>query len=80
MSRHGVLLGDLRRSALGYLGARVLAATLWRRHRYARHDGPVSVRRAYTVEEAREMLAAAGLPGAVRRHRIFRLGIWIPKG
>lgn len=77
VSRRGVVLGDLRRSVLGYLAARALAATLWRRHRYARHDGPASVRRAYTVGEMREMLRRAGLEGRVRRHRFFRLGVWI---
>lgn len=73
----GVVIGDLRRSRPGYWAARALAATLWRRHPYARHDGPVSVRRAYTVAEVRRLLAAAALTGSVRRRPFFRLSVRI---
>lgn len=78
VARRGVVVADLRRSVLGYLGARLLATTVWRRHRYARHDGPVSVRRAYTVPEVRGLLKAAGLRGDVQRRAFFRLSVWIP--
>lgn len=78
VARRGVVIGDLRRSVPGYVGARLLAATVWRRHRYARHDGPVSVRRAYTVSEVRGLLKAAGLEGDVERRAFFRLSVWIP--
>jgi hypothetical protein len=77
VARRGVVIADLRRSVLGYLGARLLAATAWRRHRYARHDGPASVRRAYTVSEVRGLLKAACLDGEVRRRPFFRLSVWI---
>ena len=80
VARRGVVIGDLRRSLPGYLGARLLAATLWRRHAYARHDGPASVRRAYTVREVQALLVAAGLGGTVRRRPFFRLAAWIPVG
>lgn len=80
VARVGVVIGDLRRSLIGYLGTRLLAATLWRRHAYARHDGPASMRRAYTVTEVRGLLARAGLPGVVNRRPFFRLGVWIPAG
>lgn len=78
VARRGVVIGDLRRSLSGYLAARLLAATLWRRHPYARHDGPASVRRAYTVQEVRGLLSEAGLEGTVRRRPFFRLAAWIP--
>jgi SAM-dependent methyltransferase len=38
-----------------------LAATRWRRNRLTRHDGPLSVLRAFTTAELRELAAAAGL-------------------
>lgn len=77
VARKGVVVGDLRRSRSGYLATRALAATWWRGHRYARHDGPVSYRRAYTPLEVRALLARAGLSGFVERHRFFRLVVRI---
>lgn len=62
VSRRGFVLADLRRSRLAHLGARLLARTLWRRHPLPRHDGPRSVRRAFTPREARLLAAEAGLP------------------
>ena len=45
------------------------------RHRMTRHDGPRSVRRAYThVELGRPPAAAAGVPGVARRQALtFRV-------
>lgn len=77
VSRRGIVIGDLRRGLLGYLSAQILAATWWRGHRYARHDGPVSFRRAYTPAEVRGLLKQAGLRGTVERHRFFRLVVRI---
>ena len=61
-----LLVQDLRRSRLGYvfawLGLRVLTTS-----DVARFDGPVSVRAAYTLEEARGLAADAGLEGAAVR-------------
>jgi SAM-dependent methyltransferase len=58
-----MLVQDLRRSRLGYIlawgGLRVLT-----RSDVARRDGPVSVRAAFTTEEARALAHAAGLHGA----------------
>jgi SAM-dependent methyltransferase len=76
----GVVVADLRRSRLGFWGAWALARTLWRRHAYARHDGPASVRRAYTVAEMRGWLARLGLEGRVRRRRWARWSLRIPLG
>lgn len=69
-----VLVGELERSVPGYLGARILAATVWRRNPVTRHDGPLSVLRAFTADELRDLALRAGLrdPG-VHRHPIFRL-------
>lgn len=58
-----LLVQDLRRSRLGYLFARVGLGVLTRSD-VARHDGPVSVAAALTIDEARALCAEAGLVGA----------------
>lgn len=58
------LVTDLRRSRLALAAVRLLAVTLWRRNPLPRRDGPVSVRRAFTPDELRSMLARADLTGA----------------
>lgn len=62
VARRGVIIGDLRRGRMAYWGARLLALGPW--HAMARHDGPLSVLRAYTLDEARELARRAGLAGA----------------
>jgi SAM-dependent methyltransferase len=76
VSRIGGIVNDLRRSRPALLGARLLAATLWRRHPVTRHDGPLSVRRAFVPDELRELARDAGLPGArVHAHLPFRVAL-----
>jgi ubiquinone/menaquinone biosynthesis C-methylase UbiE len=60
MARHGFVVNDLIRSRLHYIGARLLLPLLVQ-HRLTRHDGPLSVRRAYRLEEIRDMAHTAGL-------------------
>ncbi len=72
VSRFGLVVSDLRRGVLGYLAAEALARTVWRRHRYSRHDGPVSMRAAYTPAEARELARGAGLDAVVEPQPGFR--------
>lgn len=72
VSDWGLVVSDLRRSLLGYASAWLLAKTLWRRHEYTRHDGPASMRAAYTATEARELGAAAGLAADVVARPPFR--------
>ena len=59
-----VLVNDLRRTRRGYvlawLGCRLLS-----RSPVVHHDGPLSVRAAYTIPEARQLAQDAGLKGAV---------------
>src|SRR5512146_767827 len=55
VSRVAVLLNDLRRSAVSL--ALVYAGFPLFRSRLTRHDGPASVRRAYTEAELRSMLS-----------------------
>ena len=60
VARLGVVLNDLVRSRRAWLGAWLLTRTITR-NRFTRHDAPLSVRRAYTVDEMTALLAAAGL-------------------
>lgn len=69
-----VLVGELERSLPNYLGARLLAATLWRANPVTRHDGPMSVLRAFTPGELVTLAREAGLRDpAAHRHPFFRL-------
>jgi ubiquinone/menaquinone biosynthesis C-methylase UbiE len=60
VARLGVVVNDLVRARHHWLLAHALVR-LGTRNRYTRHDGPLSVRRAYTRGELRALLAAAGL-------------------
>lgn len=59
-ARLGVVINDLLRSRLT-LALVWLVTRLFTRHRFARHDGPLSVRRAYSPDELRSLAARAGL-------------------
>jgi ubiquinone/menaquinone biosynthesis C-methylase UbiE len=75
--RVAVLMNDLRRSATSL--ALVYAGFPLFRSRLTRHDGPASVRRAYTEEEMRAMLANAHASRVeMERHYLFRMGaiVW----
>ena len=72
----GGIINDLRRSRPALIGANLLAATFWRTHPVTRHDGPLSVRRAFTPAELDDLARAAGLPGArVHAHVPFRVAL-----
>lgn len=60
VARTGIVVNDLLRGQLALAGAWLLTRVL-SRNRYTRHDAPLSVRRAYSRVEIREMLTAAGL-------------------
>lgn len=71
--RH-LLVGELHRAWPNYLGAKLLAATLWRGNALTRHDGPLSVLRAFTPGELSQIAGEAGLARArVHRHPFYRL-------
>jgi SAM-dependent methyltransferase len=73
VARYGVVVSDFRRSPGALLGVRLLAETVWRRHPVTRHDAPLSIRRAFTPAELRDLAAKAGLRGArVHIHFPFR--------
>jgi ubiquinone/menaquinone biosynthesis C-methylase UbiE len=56
----GVVVNDLARGWPSWLGAWLLLHAMTR-NRFTLHDGPLSVRRAYTRPEARALLTEAGL-------------------
>jgi len=73
LARVGFVVNDLRRSRLGYVAA-WLAARLTTRNRLTRNDAPLSVRRAYTPEELRDLLHRAGIPSArITTHPWYRM-------
>lgn len=77
VARIAALINDLRRSpahlALTYAGFALY------RSRLTRHDAPASVRRAYTVEEMRELLRSTrGAEVEIRTHYLYRIAavVW----
>jgi SAM-dependent methyltransferase len=64
VARRGVIVNDLVRSWVGYLGALVVPRAMSKNPLF-RHDAPLSVRRAYTKGEMAALAGRAGL-GPVR--------------
>jgi len=72
-ARAGVawFVNDLHRRAFPYYGFALLSR-LMRWHRFVRHDGPVSISRAFRPEDWRRLIEQAGLPpGEVEIARRF---------
>ena len=75
VARRAVVVTDLERSWPALAGV-WLVAHVAIRSRLTRHDGPLSVRRSYTVAELSALAQQAGLNGAVvRAHAPFRLAL-----
>lgn len=60
VSRQGVLINDLVRGPISYLGA-IAASHIFTRNPISRHDAPLSARRSYTRAELIDLAAEAGL-------------------
>ncbi|HSJ25993.1 MAG TPA: methyltransferase domain-containing protein [Longimicrobiales bacterium] len=74
VARCAVIVNELERCRANWVGARFLAATRWRGNRITRHDGPLSVLRAFTGAELAATARTAGLTvESVRRRWFFRL-------
>jgi ubiquinone/menaquinone biosynthesis C-methylase UbiE len=74
VAARAVIVNELERGRANYYGARALAATWWRRNRLTRHDGPLSVLRAFTAPELRALAGRAGLRvESLDRRWFFRL-------
>jgi 2-polyprenyl-3-methyl-5-hydroxy-6-metoxy-1,4-benzoquinol methylase len=65
VSRRGVVINDLRRGLMPYLFTWTTTMALTR-HRFTRHDGPLSARRAFTLPELDRLLTDGGLRVAWR--------------
>ncbi len=82
VASHGVVVNDLVRARRHWLGAKALLAVTTR-NRYTRHDGPLSVQRAYTRMELHALLAAGGLcpvveSAAFAGHRVAIAAVRVP--
>lgn len=76
-AQRGWFINDLHRHRLAWAGFRLLSGLL-RWHPIVRHDGALSVRRAFVRADWPRLLAAAGLgqvPVTVRWHLPFRWGV-----
>jgi SAM-dependent methyltransferase len=60
VARRGIVVNDLVRGRLAWIGGWLLVRAIGA-GRYARHDGPISVRRAYSRPELLDLVATAGL-------------------
>jgi SAM-dependent methyltransferase len=75
VARTGVAVTDLEASPLAFHLVRAFA-TLTGRQRFYRHDAPVSVARAFTLEEARELARRSGIASLrVERRPFWRLSL-----
>ena len=72
VARVAVVINDLERSAVHYRLAQLNRVI--DRSRISRHDGPASVRRAYTYNELARMLANTGCSFLLERAYLYRLG------
>jgi SAM-dependent methyltransferase len=80
VARLGVVVADIRRSALAAAGI-WLASYPLRFHPATRRDGVISVLRGFTTAELRRACAAAGVTATVRRHLAYGLtAAWRPTG
>ncbi|MBV9850553.1 MAG: methyltransferase domain-containing protein [Armatimonadetes bacterium] len=75
LTTRGFVVSDLRRDRLTLWGVKA-ALALGRAHPFTRHDGPASVRRAWTPAEYRKMVGLSGVHGVrVHAHWYFRIGL-----
>ncbi len=64
VARIGVVVNDLARGRLAWVGAWLVTHTI-ASSRYTRHDGPLSVRRAWTRDEMVALMSRVGLEPSV---------------
>ena len=70
----GLVISDLRRTYAGLLGVSALCYAIG--NRVVRHDGPLSVRRAFRAPELAALAHQAGLPYlTARNERFFRVSL-----
>jgi len=75
VARRGFVVNDIVRSWSAYAGA-WLDTRLLSRNRLARHDGPLSVLRSFTLDEFTTMARDAGLEDVeLHPHPVFRIAL-----
>ncbi|MUT65373.1 methyltransferase domain-containing protein [Paenibacillus sp. NEAU-GSW1] len=74
VARAGWVITDLVRHPLAFAAAKMLARYVWRSP-VTKHDGPLSVQRSYTANEAAQLVRSAGVDAVVKRHFPFRIAI-----
>ncbi len=79
VARRGLILADLTRSRLGYWGAWLLFRLWGPQHRLSRHDGLLSIRRAYSFREVKHLAAEAGLQQPVLHRHPFWFMLLAPE-
>jgi ubiquinone/menaquinone biosynthesis C-methylase UbiE len=72
IAKQRILINDLHRHAVAYFSIRALTA-LFSKSRMVRHDGPVSVLRAFRSRELLDIARRAGVPARVHRSFPYRL-------
>ena len=72
IARQRVVVNDLHRHAVAYFSIRALTA-VFSKSTMVRHDGPVSVRRAFRPRELLDIAERAGVPAKVHRSFPYRL-------
>ena len=77
VARVAVVVNDLERTWLHYRLARLMS--LVDPSRLSRHDGPASVRQAYTLEELRALAESTRRPYELERGYLLRLGLIVWK-
>lgn len=77
-SRLGWLVNDLHRHAFPYYGFSMLAA-LMRWHPFVRHDGPLSIARAFKRDDWLALLDASGLAVAASIHWRFPFRYYVER-
>ncbi|MBV7255572.1 methyltransferase domain-containing protein [Pacificimonas sp. WHA3] len=73
-ARRGWHINDLHRHPLALWSFGALS-TVMRWHPIVRHDGRISVRRAFTRSDWERLLAEAGVDADIRWHPMFRWGV-----
>lgn len=74
LAKRGVVIGDLLRSRAAYWAVRLTTAVL--SNKICRHDGPLSVRRTFTVPELKALAAKSQLNYLhVEDHPFFRVSL-----
>lgn len=78
ISNTGIIINDLRRNVLAYMGIRLLTM-LFSHSTFVKKDGPLSVLRAFTRNDLESILSRAGIRNYIIRNMwAFRFLVIIP--